>query len=180
MSDKKFIQHIKGYVLGIGIFMIIIPTGLFLCTKIYDGKIFTDSAVQVWVQNGLALLLFSWGILFVIWSNTFLFFKGKGGPTEGLGIAVSPKTQKLVTTGPYHYTRNPMVFGMLSVYYSMMIFLNSLAGLGIVICITVLATIYIKMSEEKRLRSDFGDEYVQYIKEVSMIIPIPRKLFKKI
>lgn len=38
----------------------------------------------------------AWSVIFVVWSNLFLLIRGKGGPTEGLGVAVSPKTSKLV------------------------------------------------------------------------------------
>lgn len=54
-----------------------------------------------------------------------------------------------------------MVFGMLSLYTAIVIYLNSLVGLGAVVATTLIATVCLKTSEEKRLRADFGEEYDQ-------------------
>lgn len=107
----------------------------------------------------------------MIWSNIFLYEKGKGGPAEGLGVAISPKTKKLVTTGPYKYTRNPMVFGAFCLYASLVIFLNSINGLICLLLLVIIAVIYLRLSEEKRLYTDFGDEFLEYRKKVPMIFP---------
>jgi len=120
---------------------------------------------------------FLWGLFFLIWSNIFLVSRGKGGPTEGFGISISPKTRYLVIKGPYRFTRNPMAFGALSIYFSITLFLNSLTGFVVVIVIMLVAIIYLKTSEEKRLLKDFGDEYLQYKKKVSMIVPIPNRFY---
>ncbi|MBP6284153.1 MAG: isoprenylcysteine carboxylmethyltransferase family protein, partial [Paludibacteraceae bacterium] len=99
---------------------------------------------------------------------------GKGGPTEGLGVSISPQTKKLVTIGPYKYSRNPMVFGAFSLYVSIVIFLNSIIGLISLLILLLIAINYLRLSEEKRLYKDFGDEYIDYKKKVSMIFPIKR------
>lgn len=84
-----------------------------------------------------------------------------------------------MTTGPYRYTRNPMVFGMLSIYLSIVLFLNSLIDLVMVLGVTVIAVSFLKTSEEKRLRNDFGEQFVQYKIRTSMIVPMPSKRFRK-
>ncbi len=168
-----------GYLTGVGIFVIAVPAVILLSTQSISWEIFSNPEIKNDLLIVFASLVFFWGLIFVIWSNISLLVKGKGGPTEGLGISVSPKTKNLVIKGPYRYTRNPMVFGMLSIYYSIVLFLNSLIGLVIVIVITIVAIIYLKTSEEKRLLKDFDDAYVQYKQKVSMIIPIPNKLYSK-
>jgi len=70
-----------------------------------------------------------------------------------------------------------MAFGALSIYFSITLFLNSLTGFVVVIVIMLVAIIYLKTSEEKRLLKDFGDEYLQYKKKVSMIVPIPNRFY---
>lgn len=110
----------------------------------------------------------------MIWSNVFLFKIGKGGPADGLGVSISPQTKKLVTIGPYRYSRNPMVFGAFSLYVSIVIFLNSIISLISLLIFLFIAINYLRLSEEKRLLKDFGDEYMDYKKKVSMIFPIKR------
>ena len=123
----------------------------------------------------MATLLAVTGIIFVIWSNIDLLIVGKGGPTDFFNKSISPRSKILVTKGPYRYTRNPMVFGINALYIAFSIFLNSLSAL--LFCLMFLSAIilYLKLSEEKRLLKDFGDEYLVYKKRVSMIIPLPAK-----
>jgi len=89
-------------------------------------------------------------------------FIGKGGPTEGAGIALSPKTKKLVTSGPYKYTRNTMVFGAFCLYFGFSILLNSLVNVFVLSFLLLFALQYLKSSEEKRLLKDFGQDFLNY------------------
>jgi protein-S-isoprenylcysteine O-methyltransferase Ste14 len=107
----------------------------------------------------------------MIWSNIFLFTIGKGGPADGFNISISPRSKKLVTTGPYRYSRNPMVFGAFSLYTSLGIFLNSVICLIIILIFVFFIIYYLRLSEEKRLLKDFGDEYLDYKNKVPMIFP---------
>ncbi|MEN8207776.1 MAG: methyltransferase [Candidatus Fermentibacteria bacterium] len=176
MIKKIFIKHVIGFLVGIGIFVIVIPSGLYLLHQSFVWNLFSSSVVDNRLLIGISSFLLFLGLFFVIWSNILLVFKGKGGPTEGLGISISPKTKNLVIKGPYRFTRNPMVFGMLSIYSSIVLFLNSLIGLIVVVVIATVAIIYLKISEERRLLKDFGDEFVQYRQNVSMIVPFPKRL----
>ena len=115
------------------------------------------------------------GIVFALWSNLYLLLVGKGGPADGFGIAISPRTQHLVTSGPYRYTRHPMMFGALMVYFALSLLFNSLVCLGIVAVFLACAAVYLKLVEEKRLLEDFGDAYKQYRSTVSMLLPLPSR-----
>ena len=57
---------------------------------------------------------------------------------------------------------------------SLLIFLNSIIGLISLLILLLIAINYLRLSEEKRLYKDFGDEYIDYKKKVSMIFPIKR------
>jgi protein-S-isoprenylcysteine O-methyltransferase Ste14 len=100
-----------------------------------------------------------------------LFFIGKGGPTDGFNIAITPRTETLVVRGPYRYTRNPMVFGALSIYFSISLFFLSILCLLTMTIFSILIVFYLRKTEERRLLKDFGDEYIRYKKEVPMIFP---------
>lgn len=167
----KIFRYIIGYIVGFTMFVVFIPLGIFYISDIVDGFFglirFSDFSIRL----VLVVPLFFVGIAFVIWSNIFLFFRGKGGPADGFGVTVSPRTEKLVTTGPYRYTRNPMVFGAFSVYYSIAIYLGSIGGLLVMVLFSFLAKVYLKKVEEPRLLGDFGNEYEKYRGRVAMIVP---------
>ncbi|MBP6611759.1 MAG: hypothetical protein KA206_11815, partial [Paludibacter sp.] len=117
------IRYIVGYIFGITIFLIFIPLGLYelsMLDYLLSGEKLINSMMLRYI---ISILFFLAGVYFMIWSNVFLFKIGKGGPTEGLGVSISPQTKKLVTIGPYKYSRNPMVFGAFSLYVSIVIFL---------------------------------------------------------
>jgi protein-S-isoprenylcysteine O-methyltransferase Ste14 len=125
------------------------------------------------LRFALALPLLLVGLLFVLWSNVSLVTRGRGGPTDGFGVAISPRTEKLVVSGPYQYSRNPMVFGVLSAYFSISLLLGSSGGLAVLAVLSPLFVFYLRRVEEPRLLIDFGEEYEEYRRNVSMIIPLP-------
>lgn len=167
-------KYIVGYLIGFTLFIVLIPYGFFKLSQFDD--LFNGRVLITWKALRFVLfsLTFIMGALFAAWSNWFLYTTGKGGPTDAFGISVSPQTKKLVTTGPYRYSRNPMVFGTLSVYTSLVILLNSITGLLVLILSVFLIILYLKRSEEKRLIKDFGEEYLEYRRKVSMIFPFKK------
>jgi len=96
---------------------------------------------------------------------------GKGGPLEISNIEISPKTKNLVVTGPYKYTRNPMLFGTFLIYLAVAVFINSLNAIIPVILFIILMLVMVVKKEELRLTRDFGDKYLEYRRKTSLIIP---------
>jgi len=105
---------------------------------------------------------------------------GKGGPLEVAGLEVSPKTQNLVVTGPYQYTRNPMLFGACVYYYAVAIYLNSVIAVALVTLFMTFMLIFVKLTEERRLLKDFGSDYEEYRQRVSMFVPWPQKRHRSV
>lgn len=168
---------ILGYLIGLLVFIIIIPSSIYLFSRIHH-NFFQITICNCKIVRLIATgILFGSGLFFTIWSNLDLFRKGKGGPTDVFNVEISPRTQQLVTNGPYRYSRNPMVFGVNSMYFSIAIFTNSLASLLFCSLFLIAIILYIKLTEEKRLLRDFGKEYAEYKKKVSMIIPFPKRKF---
>jgi protein-S-isoprenylcysteine O-methyltransferase Ste14 len=123
----------------------------------------------------LAVILLLFGLLFAFWSIVVQNMVGKGGPLEVVNIEVSPKTQNLVVTGPYRYTRNPMLFGACVFYYAVAIYLNSVIAIAIVTLFMTFMLIFVKLTEERRLLKDFGSDYEEYRQRVSMFVPWMQK-----
>ncbi len=67
------------------------------------------------------------GIALVVWSVSIQYTLGKGTPAPRVA------TQRLVTEGPYAYTRNPMTLGALLIYLGIGVWMGS----GVVIILTV-------------------------------------------
>lgn len=175
MNRKELLHYIAGYIFGGTFFLLIIPGAL------YAVSFFSDSLFPSVIFNNdisrftITVILFIPGIVFMAWSNAALFLIGKGGPAEGFGIEISPKTKVLVTKGPYRYTRNPMVFGAYTIYLGLSFFLNSYAPLILLIVFFPVIISYLRRSEEKRLMKDFGDEFLEYRKRVFLLVPLPPK-----
>jgi len=171
MEQRDVIRHITGYLGGISIFCLGIPFGLCMISIKLNRPIWCLAHSKLRIV--FSLLIGVVGITFMLWSNIYLLFVGKGGPADGFGVAISPRTKHLVTTGPYRYTRNPMGFGALSFYLALALFFNSAICVALVAILSVGAYLYLRLIEEKRLLKDFGDAYEQYRKTVSSFVPLP-------
>lgn len=169
----RLLRHLLGYAFGITFFMGLVPLGIVYLSKAVDLWLglprFQDETWRI----VLAVPLLGCGAVYLVWSNLFLVLRGRGGPTEAFGVAISPRTERLVATGPYRNTRNPMVFGVMTFYYSIALYLGTIGGLLVLLILSALIPIYLKRAEEPRLLSEFGDEYEEYRKRVSMIVPLP-------
>jgi protein-S-isoprenylcysteine O-methyltransferase Ste14 len=174
-KTNETVRYFIGYLTGLIVFMVLIPSILWCIASIEDKFIIFPIIPFDYLRIGVSGILFISGMVFVIWSNIFLFFTGKGGPTDFAGVTVTPRTQKLVISGPYKYTRNPMVFGANAVYLSISLYFNSwLCLLALILFIIIFVRIAIE-KEEERLLNDFGIDFENYRKTTSMIIPLPRK-----
>ena len=115
-------------------------------------------------------IIFVTGLALGIKSTRLLYKYGAGLPW-GEARAID-QTSKLVTTGLYAYTRNPMVLG-----YSMlpvgMGFMFQSMGMATIIPTFVLFfnLALVKLREEPRLLKRFGDEYIGYRNRTPMLIP---------
>jgi protein-S-isoprenylcysteine O-methyltransferase Ste14 len=169
MELQTLARYVAGYLVGFSVFFLAIPYGLYKLAQTFNGPGILTHTIRL----GFSLLLAIIGLGFALWSNVALLYRGKGGPTDLFNVAISPRTKHLVVTGPYRFTRNPMVFGAFSFYVALAIYLNSLAALGLLAVFLALIIFYLRWVEEKRLLRDFGAEYEAYRREVPMIVPWP-------
>ncbi len=176
MKANEIFRHVVGYLVGILLFFVLIPFVLFIIATRYNHYQFLCIVCNS-ARLAIAAICGAIGIVFVLWSNAALFFIGKGGPTDGLGIVISPRTKHLVITGPYRYTRNPMIFGALCCYIAWSVLLNSPLAIAIILLMIPVIIVYLKKTEEKRLLRDFGDEFIEYRKRVPIFFP--KIAFKK-
>ncbi len=172
---RKTVQEILGYLIGGTLVLILIPLGLHRAARSLDHLINIKLIPTAGLRISAAAILSLCGLLFGIWSIVVQNRIGKGGPLQIGNIEVSPKTQNLVVSGPYQYTRNPMLFGACVFYYAVAIYLNSVIAVVLVTLFTTFMLIFVKRSEEPRLLKDFGSDYDQYRQRVSMFVPWKQK-----
>jgi protein-S-isoprenylcysteine O-methyltransferase Ste14 len=160
-----------GYMAGGLLVLVIMPGILYSLTLLIDLlfriTILPNDLIRGFLVGFLLVIGFAFGISSIVYQNVV----GKGGPLEISDIEISPKTKHLVTSGPYKYSRNPMLFGTLLIYLAFALIINSLTTLLLILILFLfMLTVVVKM-EEERLRKDFGDSYDQYCRRTSRFLP---------
>lgn len=113
----------------------------------------------------LSLPLFSLAFFLIGWSVQN-FIKAKGTP-----VPFNPPTQ-LVTSGPYVYTRNPMLTGVFALLFGIGIFFGSVSLLFVFTPLFIFVNYWeLKAIEEPELVKRLGQEYIEYRKMTPMFFP---------
>ncbi len=172
MDTKNIIRHILGYAFGISLFFLLIPCGLYLLAPLLNELSGIGPFENMIPRIAISIPSLLIGLVFLVWSNISLFFVGRGGPADGFGVSISPRTEHLVISGPYRYTRNPMVFGAFMCYAALALLLGSVSLLVALALMLPFVAVYLRIFEERRLLEDFGEEFLAYRRSVPMIIPL--------
>ena len=114
--------------------------------------------------NWWSVPLLVWGYLQYRLTGRYRRRLGGGGP----GTAVPPL--RLVVTGPYRYTRNPMYLGHLIFLLGLALTLRSWAGLALFFIQAIWFQRRVAQ-DEVRLRELFGPDYADYRRHVRRWIP---------
>jgi protein-S-isoprenylcysteine O-methyltransferase Ste14 len=85
-------------------------------------------------------------------------------------VAIS-NTHTLKTAGLYKIVRHPSYLGLLLIIAGLAFGMENLLSLIIVLVPTFIAMNYRIIVEEKALTNQFGEQYIEYSKKVSKIIP---------
>jgi protein-S-isoprenylcysteine O-methyltransferase Ste14 len=168
-------RYFIGYLLGFGLFYIATPWALIGLHVLTMPLLPYPLLPFEWLRWSLVAFFLTVGLGFSFWSTIALFVIGKGGPTDGFGKAITPRTKKLVTSGPYRYARNPMAFGTFLCYFALGSSLDSIVIIVFLLIMLPVALAYIRRYEEQRLTKDFGNEFTEYKQRVAMFFPWPRK-----
>jgi len=152
------------------LFYVTIPLLYLVLSRTLDRTLGFPPLLAAQVNLFLAALSFLVGLFWSSWAYSYLHFVGKGSPAEVFGYAIYP-TQNLVTTGPYAYTRNPMIFGLFFLLLGIALFANSVAGIILLPIGGLIAAAYIRRFEEPGLAERFGDGYAEYRRRVPMLFP---------
>jgi protein-S-isoprenylcysteine O-methyltransferase Ste14 len=150
-------RNALGYLLGFLLFVVGIPALMWWVSG-------TPALTPVPVLRGvLAVLMMTGGLELAVWTIVYMKRRGKGNPMDAFGHEVAPRTQNLMTEGPYNFNRNPMLTGTLTYLAGIVVWLWKWPAA--VVWVVFLGIMLVQvLSEEKRLRKDFGKEYEYYCK----------------
>jgi protein-S-isoprenylcysteine O-methyltransferase Ste14 len=95
--------------------------------------------------------------------------RGRGTPLPFVA------TNRLVTTGPYAYVRNPMVVAGLGQGASVGLWTGSWAVLAYVIVGGLIWQLLVRPAEERDLQQVFGSEFIEYCRQVRCWVPRGRQ-----
>ena len=160
----KKLREIAGYVLGGLMFVLLIPTLMWLAS----GRPNLGD-IPVW-RIVIAVVLAVLGIALSVWSIVYMRRKGNGNPMDAFGHEVAPRTQHLMTDGPYRLSRNPMLTGTFIYLTGICIWFWKWQPVVVFVIFIVIMLIQVR-TEEKRLRNDFGEEYEAYCRRTGRFLP---------
>ena len=106
------------------------------------------------------LTIFTVGLVIMLICVASFAVRGKGT------LSPADPTKKLVISGLYRFSRNPMYVGVTMMLLGESIFFRSYMVGAYALLIFIAFNIFIVFFEEPRLQNDFGSEYNEYIKKV--------------
>ena len=153
----KRIRDFFGYLLGGILFVCLIPTIMWLASGM-------PTLLPVGVARGIgAAVLMLGGLVLSVYTIVYMLNRGKGNPMDSFGHEVAPRTQHLMVEGPYKINRNPMLTGTLVYLAGAAIWLWHWQAAVVLVAFFAIMMVQV-LSEESRLRRDFGEEYEAYCK----------------
>jgi protein-S-isoprenylcysteine O-methyltransferase Ste14 len=167
-KERSTLMRLLSLAAGTFIFIVIVP--LILGSA---GHAFAEY-VRIRIPKTLEMLFgvtgISVGTFFLLWSVKEFWFIGRGTPVP----FASPT--RLVTSGPFTYTRNPIKLGAILFYFGIGTLNDQLmTGLVMFALGALLGTFYHKVIEEKELTLRFGEKYEAYRRRTSFLFPLPPK-----
>ena len=153
----KRVRDFFGYLLGGVLFVALIPTIMWLASGM----------PALWpIDTGrciVAPIVMFVGLVLSIWTIVYMRNRGKGNPMDAFGHEVAPRTQHLMIEGPYKINRNPMLTGTLVYLVGAAVWLWTWQSCVVFVAFFAIMMVQV-LSEEKRLRRDFGEGYEEYCK----------------
>lgn len=110
------------------------------------------------------LPLMLWGYLQYRWCGKYRVKRGGGGP----GLETPP--ERMVVSGPYYYTRNPMYLGHIIYLIGLALTLHSWFAAAITVATAVWFHFRV-LGDEKKLLERWGEPYRRYMIVVKRWVP---------
>lgn len=129
----------------------------------------TKPDMHLGVLHWVGIMFICLGILFYIWTVISFLLKGKGTPaiwfTAVLSFIIGKEPTKMVSSGLYKYSRNPMYLGIMSIVAGSGIFFQFSILLWYALILFIIFSGVVIWIEEPHLEKKFGNAYQSYKKE---------------
>jgi protein-S-isoprenylcysteine O-methyltransferase Ste14 len=112
------------------------------------------------IHHYIGTIAFLIGFAVMLWCIISFAVIGRGT------LSPADPTKKLVITGLYYFSRNPMYVGVTLILIGEAIFFQSIDLCVCVLIVFLGFNIFVICKEEPRLRKDFGEEYKAYCQKV--------------
>jgi protein-S-isoprenylcysteine O-methyltransferase Ste14 len=162
-KSTSFMPFIK-IVLTFLILFILIPIGITLLLHLQ------------WYLSFIYPIGIIFGVILIILS-VWVIYSGIKELRLSYSTSGYEKDDKLITTGIYNYTRNPMYFGATTMIFGWFLVLPFTFILISMFLFMFLFYFTLK-SEEKKLYEKYGRKYLTYKRKVPIFIPYPKSLKK--
>ncbi len=154
----------KAIIILPGTALVYVPAAVIWFTRNTEfAAVFPPQGIVPWIAAALPGLP---GLVLMGWSVRLFATQGGGGtPAPWEPIA------KFIVTGPYRYTRNPMLTGVLFFQAAEAVFLHSWPLFIWAVLFFALNTVYFIFSEEPDLAKRYGEAYLDYKRQVPRWLP---------
>lgn len=160
----KHLRNIIGYILGGLMFVVLLPTIMWLVSGMPQLE-----HIGVWRASCTGLLIIG-GLALSVWTIVYMKRRGKGNPMDAFDHEIGARTQHLMTEQPYRINRNPMLTGTLMYLAGFVVWLWTWQAL--LVWFLFFAIMFVQvLTEEKRLRRDFGYEYAAFCRRTGRFLP---------
>lgn len=167
-KERSIGVRIASLVTGALFFLVLVPLILFVPAHFVSTRfsIFIPSFIELM----LGIIVTLMGLFFLFWSVSAFWIIGRGTPVP----FASPT--RLVTEGPFKYTRNPIKLGAVLFYFGSGTIVDTLlTGITMLVIAATIGILYHKNIEDKELLLRFGREYEEYRRRTSFLLPLPPK-----
>jgi protein-S-isoprenylcysteine O-methyltransferase Ste14 len=125
-----------------------------------------DLSIGFFKWAGLIILVA--GIFIYLWTITSFLLRGKGTPaiwfTRVIGFIIGEEPVKMVSSGLYKYSRNPMYVGVMTTVAGEGLFFQHSNLLWYSLSLFIIFNIVVIFIEEPHLEKKFGSNYIEYKK----------------
>jgi protein-S-isoprenylcysteine O-methyltransferase Ste14 len=113
-------------------------------------------------QGTAAIILQIIGAIFIFIGFVLLIRTRRQFNTNNQPTDPGRPTSKIMTSGPFSISRNPLYLGGIVIFFGMALLINFLWPLLALIISAILCQTFLILPEEKYLEEKFGEEYLVY------------------
>jgi protein-S-isoprenylcysteine O-methyltransferase Ste14 len=164
-TPRSLSQRIGFLALGALLFLGAVPLLLLFGVPTVDAAVGIEHLLRGPVSLAAGLLLIVIGGVLAVLTIEVQVTAGAGTP-----FPMAP-TQRLLTTGPFGWCRNPMALGTILACLGLGLAVGSPASVLVVCVAGGLLLLFIRRVEERELTLRFGDEYLAYRAATPFLLP---------